>query len=113
MTKRKPPVVSREPASDIVAPSVRKMAEATNNTRKTRFDNIPVACADCPKCGKENVVARVASARSGFNSSTERQITCKQCHADFTVPEHALQIRRHPREEVEAEYGLTTLPWIE
>jgi hypothetical protein len=38
-------------------------------TRRTRNDNISVACMDCPKCGKENVVARVSSARSGFNSS--------------------------------------------
>lgn len=86
---------------------------ATANVRKTRHDNISLACADCPDCGKENVVARVASARSGFNSSTERQITCKQCHSLFKVAEYSLEIRRHPREEVDAEYGVDALSWIE
>ncbi len=32
------------------------------NIRRTRNDNISVACADCPECDKENVIARVASA---------------------------------------------------
>lgn len=85
------------------------------NARRTRNDNISVACADCPasECGKENVVARVASARSGFNSSAEREITCKRCGNVFKVPEYALAIRRYPREQVDTEYGLDALAWIE
>jgi hypothetical protein len=79
----------------------------------TREDRIAVACADCPYCGKENVVARVASARSGFTSKTEHTIPCKQCHKVFTSPEDALQIRRHPREIIDAEYCVAALPWIE
>jgi len=86
---------------------------STSNVTKTREDNISVACADCPKCGKENVVARVASARSGLNGTAEREITCKQCHTLFKLPEHALLIRRHPREHMDAEYGVSALSWIE
>jgi transcription elongation factor Elf1 len=88
------------------------MIQTTNLTR-TREDNISVACADCPNCGKEKVVARVASARSGFNGSAEREITCKQCHTLFKTPENALAIRRHAREHIDAEYGLSALTWIE
>jgi transposase-like protein len=80
---------------------------------KTQEDRIPVACADCPRCGKENVVARVSSARSGFNSTGEREITCKQCHRLFKLPEYVLQIRRKPREEVDAEYSVASLTWME
>jgi transposase-like protein len=81
--------------------------------KKTREDRIRVACVDCPRCGKENVVARVASARSGFNSTVEHTITCKQCLSVFTLHEYELQISRHPREVMDAEYGVATLPWIE
>ena len=81
--------------------------------RRTRNDNIAVACADCPKCGKENVVARVASPRSGFNSPTERGVACKKCSDFFKVKESRLIIRRHPREQVDIEYGVDALPWIE
>ena len=81
--------------------------------RRTRNDNIGVACADCPKCGKENVVARVASARSGFNSPTERGVTCKKCRDFFKVAESMLIIRRHPREQLDVEYGVDALSWIE
>lgn len=80
---------------------------------KERQDRIPVACADCPRCRKKNVVGRVASARSGFNSSVERTITCKQCHSVFALHECELQTRRHPREIMDAEYCVATLPWIE
>jgi len=85
------------------------------NARRTRNDNISVACANCPasECGKENVVARVASARSGFNSSAEREIACKRCGNVFKVPEYALTIHRYPREQVDLEYGLDSLAWIE
>jgi transcription elongation factor Elf1 len=79
----------------------------------TREDRIAIACADCPHCGKENVVARASSARGGFTSKAEHTITCKQCHKAFTLPEDALQIRRHPREILDAEYGLASLSWIE
>jgi transcription elongation factor Elf1 len=85
----------------------------TPQSWKTDKDNISVACADCPNCGKQNVVARIASARSGFNGTAERKITCKQCHQSFSTPEHRLEIRRIPREEIDAEYGLATLAWIE
>jgi|GEM_PF-6216761 len=81
--------------------------------RRTRNDNISVACADCPKCGKENVVARVASARSGFNSSAERGVTCKKCGHVFNVQESQLAIRRQPREQVDLEYAVGSLAWIE
>jgi hypothetical protein len=83
------------------------------SVRRTRNDNISLACADCPKCGKENVVARVASARSGFNSTAEREVTCKQCRNVFKFTEWSLDIRRQPREHVDAEYGVAALPWIE
>jgi hypothetical protein len=78
----------------------------------TRFDNVPVACADCPKCGKENVVGRISAARSGFNSTKERQITCKRCDEQFTTTESRLVVRRHPREEIDAEYGVESLEWV-
>jgi hypothetical protein len=84
----------------------------TTDWKRTRNDNIPVACVDCPKCGKENVVARVASARSGFNSSSERGITCKRCDYIFAVPESKLTIRRQPREQLDEEYGVDALTWI-
>lgn len=87
----------------------------STNVHRTRNDNISVACADCPasECGKENVVARVASARSGFNSSADREITCKRCAKVFKVPEDALLIRRYPREQIDLEYGLDSLAWME
>lgn len=85
----------------------------TSDWKRTRNDNLPVACADCPKCGKENVVARVASARSGFNSSSERTITCKQCEHVFKVAESQLSIRRQPREQIDLEYGVDALTWIQ
>lgn len=77
--------------------------------RRTRNDDISVACADCPKCGKKNVVARVVSARSGFNSSAERGITSKKCGDFFKIEESKLIIRRHPREQVDTEYAIDTL----
>jgi len=80
---------------------------------KTDKDNVAVACADCPACEKENVVARVASARSGFNTTAVREITCKQCRKPFSIAESQLAIRRYPREEIDAEYGLAALAWIE
>jgi transcription elongation factor Elf1 len=85
----------------------------SEGVRRTRNDNISVACADCPKCGKENVVARVASARSGFNSAAERGITCKKCGDFFKTEEARLVVRRHTREQVDMEYGVDALPWIE
>ncbi len=83
------------------------------STRRTRNDNISVACTDCPKCGKENVVARVSSARSGFNSSAERNITCKRCGLLFKAQESQLEIRRHPHEQIDLEYGVDALAWID
>lgn len=80
---------------------------------RARENRIPVACADCPHCGKENILARVASARSGFNATQEHRVRCKQCHRVFALPEYSVQIRRHPREIVDAEYGLAALPWFE
>ena len=79
---------------------------------RTQANRIAVACADCPHCGSENVVARLSSARSGFNSTTEHEIPCKGCHKVFKLPENKLQIRRKPKDEVEAEYP-KGLPWIE
>jgi transcription elongation factor Elf1 len=80
---------------------------------KTKEDNIAVACADCPRCGKENVVGRCSAARSGYNETAELTITCKGCGELFTVPKSRLEIRRKPREIVDAEYTVSTLPWIE
>jgi transposase-like protein len=83
----------------------------SNVGRLTTQDNISVACASCPRCEKENVAARLASARSGFNATTKREIVCKQCRKAFTVSESDLIVRRYPREQIDAECG--TLPWIE
>jgi hypothetical protein len=80
---------------------------------KTKEDNIATACADCPRCEKENVVGRSASARRGYNETIELTITCKGCHEVFTLPTFRLEIRRKPRETVDAEYAVSTLPWIE
>jgi len=80
---------------------------------KTKKDNIATACADCPYCGKENVVGRSASARSAYNETIELTITCKDCDGIFTLPKFQLEIRRKPREIVDAEYAVSTLPWIE
>jgi transposase-like protein len=75
-------------------------------------DWIAVACADCPHCSKENVLARMASARGGFSATTEHNVTCRGCNKMFTVPEYRLEVRRRAREAVCAEYG-TNLSWIE
>ncbi len=80
---------------------------------KTKEDNIAVACADCPHCGKENVVGRSSAARRGYNETIELTITCKSCREIFTLPKSRLEIRRKPREIVDAEYAVSTLPWIE
>ena len=79
----------------------------------TKTDDMAVACADCPYCGKENVVGRSNSERSGYNETSELTITCKSCDGIFTLPKFRLEIRRKSREIVDAEYAVSTLPWIE
>jgi transposase-like protein len=73
-------------------------------------NDIPVACADCPSCGTENVVARVSAARTGFNSRTEHDIKCKQCGRCFKLSEFDLQLRRKPKEALDAECDVGSLP---
>jgi len=80
---------------------------------KTKEDNIAVACADCPYCGKEIVVGRSASARSGYNETIELTITCKNCDGIFSLSKSRLEIRRKRREIVDAEYAVSTLAWID
>jgi len=73
---------------------------------------IAVACADCPKCGKENVYRRVGAFRKGINSSLSLPITCKKCAEVFHVPKNKLQIRKKRRPELEAEYSIEALEWM-
>jgi transposase-like protein len=75
-------------------------------------DRFAVACADCPRCGKENVLGRVSSERTGFNSTCEQAITCKHCDLVFSLPEYDLQIRRQTREKLDREYSLAALVWV-
>lgn len=77
-------------------------------------DDILVAYADCPNCGEENLVARVASvSRVRFTSTALRKITCSHCQKGFKLPECRLLIRRKPRGEVESEHPVESHVWIE
>jgi DNA replication protein DnaC len=73
---------------------------------------ISVACAVCPKCGKENVYKRVGAFRKPINSSLTAGISCKKCGELFHIAKSALQIRRKPLKELEVEYSLETLEWM-
>ena len=73
---------------------------------------IAVACADCPKCGKENVYRRVGAFRKGINSSLNLPITCKKCGEIFYLAKNKLQIRKKRSSELEAEYSLEALEWM-
>ena len=76
-------------------------------------DDVAVACADCPACGEENLVARVASvSRIRFTSTVQHKITCRHCQKTFKFAEHKLLIRRKPREEVKTEYPAESHLWI-
>ena len=41
------------------------------------------------------------------------EIPCKGCGTMFKVREYALAIRRYSREQIDLDYGVTALPWIE
>jgi hypothetical protein len=77
-------------------------------------DEIAIACADCPNCGEENLVARVAEVTCvRFTSPAVRKVTCRDCRKSFKLPEHRLLIRRKLRGEVESEYPIETHLWME
>jgi len=73
---------------------------------------ISVACADCPKCGKENVYRRVGAFRKPINSSLTVPITCKKCGEVFHTAKSALEIRKKFSKDLELEYTLDTLEWM-
>jgi len=74
--------------------------------------SIAVACADCPKCGKENVYRRVGAFRKVPNSSLNLPITCKKCGDVFYLAKNKLQIRKKGRSELDAEYSVDALEWM-
>jgi DNA replication protein DnaC len=73
---------------------------------------IAVACADCPKCGKENVYRRVGNFRRAMNSGLNLPITCKKCGEVFHVAKNRLQIRKKRANELEPEYSIERLEWM-
>jgi DNA replication protein DnaC len=73
---------------------------------------ISVACADCPKCGKENVYKRVGAFRNTMNSRLGVPITCKRCGELFHVSKNQLRIRNRPTREINAEYSISSLEWM-
>ena len=73
---------------------------------------IAVACADCPKCGKENVYKRVGSIRQGIRSTLSVPITCKKCGTVFRVTKDELQIRKKSKKELNMEYSIDSLEWM-
>lgn len=73
---------------------------------------IAVACADCPKCGKENVYKRVGSIRQGMRSTISIPITCKKCGTLFRVTKDELQIRKKSKKELNTEYSVDSLEWM-
>jgi transposase-like protein len=74
--------------------------------------DLAVACADCPKCGKENVYKRVGAIRKGVHSTLAAPITCKRCGEVFRVTKNELQIRKKARRELDAEYSVDALEWM-
>lgn len=85
----------------------RDFRESTRNA-----SGITVACADCPKCGQENVYKRVGTFRRPMGSSLRVAITCKKCAEVFHVAKNALQIRKKPAKELETEYSIEDLEWM-
>jgi DNA replication protein DnaC len=74
--------------------------------------DLAVACADCPRCGKENVYKRVGAIRKGVHSTLAAPITCKRCGEVFRVTKNELQIRTKARTELDAEYSVDALEWM-
>jgi DNA replication protein DnaC len=79
--------------------------------KDTREADIVVACADCPKCGKENVYKRTGNFRT-LPSTLTVPITCRKCGDVFRVAKNKLQIRRKAKKELDAEYAVETLEWM-
>jgi DNA replication protein DnaC len=75
--------------------------------------SILVSCVDCPKCGKENVYKRVPTFRREFSSTQKILIACIKCSNRFSIPESSLEIRRKPHAELDAEYTVATLQWMD
>jgi len=73
---------------------------------------ISVACATCPKCGKENVYKRVGAFKNTMNSRLAVPITCKQCGDMFHVSKSQLRIKSKPAKDVNAEYPIDRLEWM-
>lgn len=76
-------------------------------------DEIAVACANCPHCGKDNVYKRVGNIRTNLRSTLRVAITCKGCGASLSVAKSDLQIRKKTRQALEAEYSIAALEWME
>lgn len=75
--------------------------------------SIAVACAYCPKCGKENIYKRVGAVRNLPQSNLRINITCKRCADVFSVAKQDLQVRNKPTQEIDSEYGgVAVLEWI-
>ena len=73
---------------------------------------VSVACADCPKCGKENVYRRVGAFRKLPNSSLRVPVTCRKCGGVFHISKNALEIRKKRIEELQVEYSIDRLEWM-
>jgi hypothetical protein len=74
---------------------------------------IAVACADCPKCGKENVYKRVGTIRTMTRSALRVAITCKNCRDVFYVAKEQLQIRKKLKRELASEGSIEALELLE
>ena len=76
-----------------------------NSSPTTNADTVPVACADCPNCGEQIIVGRVASARTSLESRREHDLKCAKCGRQFKLAEHDLRTRVKKREDVAAAAG--------
>lgn len=73
---------------------------------------IAVACADCPGCGEQNIVGRVASLRTSLESRREHDVKCRKCGRCFKLAEFDLRIRAKAREVAADSCNLENLPLI-
>ena len=101
-TKRTYATKGFDNSKNVSGPSAKGGANANSSANA---DTLPVACADCPNCGEEIVVGRVASARTSLESRREHDLKCAKCGRQFKLAEHDLRTRVKKREDVAASAG--------
>lgn len=77
-------------------------AQVENMTRKD-LNRIAAACADCPHCDAENIIApihEITSVEEGV--SIERELVCRRCSSILRLSPHTLRVRKRTLQEVEA-----------